>query len=186
MEWGDVVDGPILVADFMIPGADPRVYELIEHVNELQPTVEEYLGEYNAESKQPMHLVMFMDALEHIVKISRVIRQPGGNMLLLGVGGSGRQSLSRLSTFMADFAIFEITIAKGYGPAEWRENLRECLLQAGVEDKQTVFLFNDTQVVFESMLEDVNNILNTGDVPNLYTPEDIDNIQAACKPDCMK
>jgi len=58
---------------------------------------------------------MFMDAISHVARITRVLRQPKGNMLLLGVGGSGRQSLSRLSTFMAECKIFSIEITKGYG-----------------------------------------------------------------------
>ena len=84
-------------------------------MSQLQPTIEEYLNDYNAESKQPMPLVMFMDAIGHVARITRVLRQPKGNMLLLGVGGSGRQSLSRLSTFMAECKIFSIEITKGYG-----------------------------------------------------------------------
>ena len=64
-------------------------------------------------------LVMFMDAISHVARITRVLRQPKGNMLLLGVGGSGRQSLSRLSTFMAECKIFSIEITKGYGLSEW-------------------------------------------------------------------
>lgn len=31
------------------------------------------------------------------------------------------------------------------------------------------------------MLEDINNILNAGDVPNLYAPEDLDSIMTACR-----
>ena len=45
---------------------------------------------------------------------------------------------------------------------EWREDLRRCLLQAGVKDTPTSFVFTDAQVVMESFLEDVNNILNAG------------------------
>lgn len=37
-----------------------------------------------------MKLIMFLDACEHIARIARIIRQPMGNSLLFGVGGSGR------------------------------------------------------------------------------------------------
>ena len=104
---------------------------------------------------------MFMDAVSHVARITRVLRQPKGNMLLLGVGGSGRQSLSRLSTFMAECKIFSIEITKGYGLSEWRESLKEILLYAGIKAQPAVFLFSDTQIVFEAMLEDINNVLNT-------------------------
>lgn len=51
-----------------------QVYEEVKDFESLQTTVEEYLGEFNAESKQPMHLVMFGDAIDHVARISRVIR----------------------------------------------------------------------------------------------------------------
>jgi dynein heavy chain len=96
------------------------------------------------------------------------------------------QSLSRLATFLADYEVYTVEIAKGYGLADWRGNLRECLMLAGIEDKPVVFLFNDTQVVFETMLEDVNGVLNAGDVPNLYGAEEMELIMTTCKQDCVK
>jgi dynein heavy chain, axonemal len=135
----------VICADFMIPGADPKIYEEVT-ANDLQSMVEDYLSEYNAESKQPMQLVMFKDALLHVVRITRVLRQPSGHALLLGVGGSGRQSLTRLSAFISGYGLYQIEIAKGYGINEWRENIKECLLNAGVKNKPIVFLFSDTQV----------------------------------------
>ena len=50
---------------------------------------------------------------------------------------------------------------QGYGLSEWRESLKEILLYAGIKNQPAVFLFSDTQIVFEAMLEDVNNVLNT-------------------------
>jgi len=69
-----------------------------------------------------------------------------GNALLLGVGGSGRQSLCRLATSINAFAIYQITVIKGYTMKDWRENLKTCLLTAGTKNKQTVFLLTDTQI----------------------------------------
>ena len=175
----------IICSDFMIPGADPKIYEEV-NIPDLQPMIEDYLNEHNGESKQPMHLVMFSDAMAHVVRIARVLRQPSGHALLLGVGGSGRQSLTRIATFISQYKLYQIEIAKGYGMNEWRENIKECLLYAGVQGKPIVFLFNDTQIINETMLEDINGVLNSGDVPNLYVAEDLEAITNACKADCAR
>jgi dynein heavy chain, axonemal len=96
-----------------------------------------------------MKLVMFLDACDHVSRIERVIRQPLGNALLLGVGGSGRQSLARLATYIANYKIFQIEVVKGYGMQNWREDVKKALLQAGVDNKSTSFLFVDTQIISE-------------------------------------
>jgi dynein heavy chain len=45
-----------------------------------------------------------------------------------------------------------------------------------VENKASVFLFNDTQVVEESFLEDLNNVLSSGEVPNLYKVDEFEEV----------
>jgi dynein heavy chain len=67
----------------------------------------------------------------------------------LGVGGSGRQSLSKLATFINNYKLYQIEVVKGYSMTNWRDNLKFCLMQAGVEAKITTFLFVDTQIINE-------------------------------------
>ena len=59
-------------------------------------------------------------------------------------------------------------------------------MMAGVENKGVTFLFVDTQIINEQMLEDMNSILNSGDVTNIYQDKDMEDIMTACKGDCMR
>ena len=93
----------------------------------LVENLETYLEEYNAESKKPMDLVLFMFATEHLTRIARIMSMPGGNALLVGMGGSGRQSLTRLAAFVLDFGIKQIELSKNYGMTEWRDDIRQVI-----------------------------------------------------------
>ena len=55
----------------------------------------QYLDDYNMSSSHEMRLVFFLDAIEHVIRITRILRQERGNALLVGVGGTGKQSLTR-------------------------------------------------------------------------------------------
>jgi len=68
----------------------------------------------------------------------------------------------------------------------WREDVKKALMQAGCENKFTSFLFVDTQIIKEQQLEDINGILNGGDVPNLYKLEDYEPIYKVGKQCCME
>lgn len=95
--YGDYMDG---IDD------EARVYRQIADTKVLVQKIIDFLEDYNGSVKTQMKLVMFLDACDHVSRITRIIRQPLGNALLLGVGGSGRQSLSRLATFIANYKIF--------------------------------------------------------------------------------
>jgi dynein heavy chain len=133
-----------------------------------------------------MKLVMFLDACEHIARIARIIRQPSGNALLLGVGGSGRQSLSRMATFLTNYKLFQIEVVKNYNNKSWRDDVKRVLMFAGMENKPITFLFTDTQIIREQMMEDINNILNSGDVTGIYQDKDMEDIVSSCKHECIK
>ncbi|CAF4262296.1 unnamed protein product [Rotaria socialis] len=158
----------LMFGDYIKPDAEIKPYDEIIDLKQLQKVMESYLEEYNAISKSPMHLVMFQFAIEHISRVSRVLKQDQGHALLVGIGGSGRSSSCKMAAFMADYELFQIEITRTYGKNEWRDDVRKLFRKSGIEGKSTVFLFNDSQIKDESFIEDINMMLNTADIPNLF------------------
>ncbi|CAH8492971.1 unnamed protein product, partial [Dicrocoelium dendriticum] len=160
---------------------DDNTYNEVKDLKELTNRMESYLEDYNSLSKTPMNLVMFKFAIEHVSRVSRVLQQESGHALLVGVGGSGRQSATKLATHINDHDLFVIEITRSYGVNEWREDLKRLLLKTGCDGRSTVFLISDTQLKHESFMEDISMLLNSGDVPNLFPPDEkaelIDKIQ---------
>uniref|UniRef100_A0A4W6E1U6 Dynein axonemal heavy chain 12 n=1 Tax=Lates calcarifer TaxID=8187 RepID=A0A4W6E1U6_LATCA len=174
----------LLFGDYMNPDLedDERLYAEVPSMKSFSQVVEICLDEYNQMHKNRMNLVIFRYVLEHLSRISRVLKQPGGNALLVGVGGSGRQSITRLATSMAHMTMFQPEISKSYGMTEWRDDLKMLLKNAGVKGQKTVFLLTDAQIKDEAFLEDVDSVLNTGEVPNLFAIDEKQEIMEAVRP----
>ena len=115
---------------------------------------------------------MFRFAIEHISRVCRILAQPGGHALLIGVGGSGRQSAAKLATFIQDYEPFQLEITRSYSVSDWRDDMKRLLLKAGCEGRETSFIFGDQQVKDEAFLEDISSLLNAGDIPNLFAADE--------------
>lgn len=63
------------------------------------------------------------------------------------LGGSGRQSLSRIANYICELNTFQIEVSKSYGMGEFKEDLKRLYNLTGVDVRPTTFLFNETQVI---------------------------------------
>lgn len=95
--------------------------------------------------------------------------------MLVGVGGSGKQSLARLAAHICGYDVFQIAVSSTYGIADFKENLLSLYTKAGAKGQPVVFLMTDNQIVKEQFLVYINDLLSTGIVADLFTPEDKDN-----------
>uniref|UniRef100_A0A336LHG4 CSON012522 protein n=1 Tax=Culicoides sonorensis TaxID=179676 RepID=A0A336LHG4_CULSO len=181
-------DEVLLFGDFMIYGQakEDRVYEEIRDFEKLKSILIDYLNDYNTTSENEMKLILFNDAIEHITRLTRLLRAERGNGLLVGVTGMGKQSLTKLASHVNGYVCFQIELTRGYDQNSFHEDLRKFYYSAGTLNKPTVFLITDNQIIKEEFLEDINNILNSGEVPNLFEGDDYEKIILETRQKCIE
>lgn len=165
---------PLVFANF-VASLDDKLYDQFPNSDVLSQRLHEALREYN-DTNAVMDLVLFSDAMKHVCKISRIISNDGGHALLVGVGGSGKQSLSRLSSFICQFTTMAIMISSTYGIGDLKVDLQKMYNKAGLKDEGVMFLFTEGQITNERFLVFINDLLSSGEIADLYPAEDIDNI----------
>jgi dynein heavy chain len=150
-----------------------KSYMQIHEKEPLRNCLQDQLLDYNDDgSFAAMDLVLFDDTLKHICRIHRVLQMERGNMLFVGIGGSGRESLTRLAGFIANIKIFTVEITKKYRREEFREDLKSLCTKCGIENERTLFFLKDKHIKSEAFLEDVSNLLVSGEVQGLFCKDE--------------
>lgn len=166
--------------------------------------VQQILDEYNERCSKKLSLVLFEDCLEHLTRVHRTLRMHRGHVLLVGVGGSGKKSITRLASFAAECEVFEISLTRGYNLTNFREDLKILFNRTGVDDKKTSFVLSAAQVqgstaytsIFvdskcklkckfqiadEGFLELINKILSSGVISALFADDEKEAIIGSCR-----
>ena len=165
-----------------LPVSDMQTYtQLLQH---FQREYNLALGGGTGGSASGLSLVLFRDAAMHVARIARVLTSPGGHLLLVGVGGSGKQSLTRLAAFVVGQSVTELSSAAaaaggsdggGYGLVEVQEVLKDLIRRTAVKPGEAeTLLVTDSALLDESFMTALNDLMLTGDVPNLHSGEELD------------
>jgi dynein heavy chain len=178
----------MIYVDFL--NENKRVYEEVQDFEKLREYLISQLEKYNDDPKLPkMDLVLFKDAIHHTARVYRVLTLKRGHAFLVGVGGSGRHSVTHLASFLNQMTVFQVSVTRGFGIRDFRDFLKNMYEHAGFRGKrrkESVFIFSENDIVMEAFLEDVNNMLSSGLVPNLYANEELAKIREEIRVDFKK
>jgi len=133
------------------------------------------------EEELDVKLVLFDEVLQHILRIDRVLRQPLGHLLLVGVSGGGKTVLSKFVAWMQGMSVFQIKVHKYYTAKDFDKDLRSILTRAGVKNERICFIFDESNVLDTAFLERMNALLASGEVPGLFEGQDYTALMADCK-----
>ncbi|OMJ83653.1 hypothetical protein SteCoe_15380 [Stentor coeruleus] len=169
---------------YTIDNLNPSYEEIIDK-RRIKKLIEDRLEDFNSKNKQKMNLEIFDEALSHILHISRGIFPARGHMMLIGVGGSGKQSLAMLGSFLLSYIIYTIQLIKNYNIDNFHDDLKKMMEISAVNNKNLAFVFSDQHMIHDSFLEDINALINSGEVTDLFTDEEMETIINNLRPDVV-
>ena len=165
----------LVFCNFVDAKQDEPVYMQSHSSDSLRENLAKFVENYNASktsSSEKLNILLFDYFMQHLARVSRIIAKPFGNGLLIGLGGNGRKTIAKIATFINECQPYRITLHKHYSRAEWLDDLRNLYKTLGIDNKKIVFNFSDKDIKEESFIEDINNILNVGELTSLFGMDD--------------
>ncbi|PWN18755.1 cytoplasmic dynein heavy chain 1 [Microstroma glucosiphilum] len=139
------------------------------------------LAQYSEEELDIQKLVLHDSVLDVATCIDRVLRQRQGHVLLIGVSGSGRATLTRFVSWMNGLGVFTIASSNKYSMADFNEDLKGVLRRAGTQGEKLCFMIDESQIKDPAFLEAMNTLLANSEVPGLFEGDEYSALMTACK-----
>ncbi|CAF3746445.1 unnamed protein product [Rotaria socialis] len=152
------LDNPLLFCNFL--KSDDRLYQQLHDWRQCCPIFLDYQMRHNLSEHSTLNMVFFKEAVEHVLRICRVLQQPGGHLLLIGLDGTGRKTCLQLASFISGHLMSQLNVKRGYSYQEFRDDLK-----------------------VDSFIEDIESILNSGTVVDLFEPDEFDALTMDLKAD---
>jgi len=111
---------------------------------------------------------------------------PQGHLLLIGVSGAGKTTLSRFVVWMKRLSIFQIKVHNKYTGEDFDEDLRQVLRRSGCKDEKIVFILDESNVHDSGFLERINTLLTNGEVPGLFEGDEFTTLMTQCKEEAQR
>ena len=116
--------------------------------------------------------LFFKYTMENVCKICRVLSQPGGNIILLGNGGTGREYAAKIASKLKNALFYKPPISRTFSFDDWRDTIKKLLREAGGNGTCCVFFVTHETLENNLFLQDVNTLLTNGEIENIFTAEE--------------
>ncbi|XP_073755948.1 dynein axonemal heavy chain 14 isoform X3 [Callorhinus ursinus] len=154
-----------------------KIYRNTSDYDKLANVLNEFQKKLSSTSLEIFHsMVFFKEAIEHIARAARVLRQPGGHMLLIGIDGCGKETCATLACYLTECRLYRVSTSHNYAYIEFKEDFKRGFIQAGLEGNPTALIVASLNPKQELFLEDLNNILNLRNILDLFENEELDSI----------
>ncbi|CAG5115632.1 unnamed protein product, partial [Candidula unifasciata] len=145
--------------------------------DDLKAVIEKGIRIYSRENRE-LDILIFREVFDNMARVDRVLTKPGGSLLMAGRSGVGRRTAVSVVANMHLMKVFSPKVSRSYGVKQFRMDLKNVMQTAGIDGEQVVLLLEDHQLVEPQFLELINSLLSAGEVPGLYTQEELEPLLA--------
>eukprot|EP00002_Diphylleia_rotans_P021973 TRINITY_DN428_c1_g1_i1.p1 TRINITY_DN428_c1_g1~~TRINITY_DN428_c1_g1_i1.p1 ORF type:complete len:4548 (+),score=958.95 TRINITY_DN428_c1_g1_i1:229-13872(+) len=165
------------VEDGEVDALEAASYKLLPDPIAYVDDVEQALRQYNSAGTQgTMNITFFDTVVEDVLKLVHVLSKPRGNAVLVGVGGSGKRSLTRLAAYICRQECVAVSLDKSFGLSNMLETLRQLMKHAGLGGRHYTLLISEQSLKDDSFYDAINSFLLQGEIPGMFTRDELDNI----------
>ena len=137
--------------------------------------------------ERELNILLFKEVLDNIARVDRTLSKTGGSLLLVGRSGVGRRTATSLVAHMHGMEFKMLDITDDYSVKTLHLQLKSILQVAGIEGTGVVFYVEDHHIhVLNDVLETINSLLSSGEVPGLYTHEELEPLLAPLREQMMQ
>ena len=158
-----------------------REYEFIEGgLKSVKIKIESILD--NTRQKNGSSFVLYDEAVHHLVKISRVLNMEGRSVMMIGVGGIGKKSITKVSAMVVGCHLVHNVKGQGYSLGAYLEDLRLGFKKCGIRGDSVCFMLSDEDISDDLFLDYANQYLVTGRVTGIFEKDDLESILVEVRP----
>ncbi|XP_015173622.1 PREDICTED: dynein heavy chain 7, axonemal-like [Polistes dominula] len=157
-----------------------KKYEEINSLEVLKDAIVSYMNNYNNINNEKIDIVITQQMLIYLVEICRILAMPGGNAIIISTIRSGKKSITKLAAYIQEQNFFESTMDSYYNFNIWKDDLKKILRTCGESQQNCTFYLTERQMK-NTFLQDINSLLNTGEIPDLFSTEEKLSIIAAMR-----
>lgn len=174
MDVARVLTRPLLYSDWL-----SRTSERVERAA-LRAYAQARLRGF-ADEALDTELVLHDAVLDLALACDRVLQQPAGHLLLVGVAGSGRTTVARFCAWLRGLTLYSLPSAKSYDEARFDDDLRALLRRVGVRGERVCWTLDESQVAAPSRVEKLNTLLANAEVAGLFEGDEYASLLSALR-----
>jgi dynein heavy chain len=131
-----------------------------------------FLDYLSSTGATPFTMVFFKEAIANIVTIAHVLKLPRATSMQVGLGSSGRTTLTKFASFMLGYDFQTLEIRKDMNLIDFRDNMKALIMNAVMKKQHTTFLFKDEHIIDDSFFETVYSFITSAEIAGLLNTDD--------------